>query len=683
MIRLSLRAIALTVSALAVACGGSEGPTEPPAPVVTSVTVSPPTAMLETAGATVQLQATARDGSGNTVTGKSVTWSTSATAVATVSTSGLVTAVAPGSANITATVAGVAGSAAVTIPQPPPSQACENPTTVTLAAGQAQSFSSSTCIVLPSGASGDRYRVVVLRTGETGEAGDVRTATLKVTGVGGVSGAPPAATPSPLVPQILPDVPGLSRTEMMRAVNMAEATERFHVELRRREEQMLRTMPGLVLARTPSRPAMAAPAQATSPEKVTLDASTTCSTPDKKTAIRVYENDDLVLYQDSTQRVTKPIEAGPAQQLLDHYSLYGKKVVEDYFGKPSDIDGNGKVVVFASPVVESGVAAFVWSGDFFRATGTGGCAASNEREIIYFSTDLIVGLAASSGNFQALETMAHEMKHVVSLYHRIAASLRIGSAQYHPTWIEEGTAEIAGEMSSRTAWAANGGPAVGSRIVRQNWTAITRENYGVAIKLARAIGYLSSQPNGLVITPTGAGSGSSIYGSGWLFHRWLGDAFGGAATAAYGDAAMFRALNDSMSNAGTAGIVFRTGRSWADLVDEFAKVVALHGTPAPAPALDIKTYDFVSAAEIFCSPNPVGVFPWPVTTTGTPGDCDANPRVTEVQNPSASFATRDYTGPIGPTGMRVHDFLSNGTGTGARIELSLDAPSKLWVVRLR
>lgn len=678
--RLSLRAIALTVSALAAACGGSDGPTEPPAPVVTSVTVSPPTATLETAGATVQLQATARDGSGNTVTGTSVTWSTSATAVATVSTSGLVTAVAPGSANITATVAGVAGSAAVTVPQPPPSQACENPTTVTLAAGQAQSFSSSACIVLPSGASGDRYRVVVLRTGETGEAGDVRTATLKVTGVGGVSGVPPAATPSPLVPQILPDVLGLSRTEMMRAVNMAEATERFHVELRRREEQMLRTMPGLVLARTLRGSALAAPALATSPEKMTLDASTTCATPDKKTAIRVYENDDLVLYQDSTQRASKAIGATVAQQLLDHYSLYGKKVIEDYFGKPSDIDGNGKVVVFASPVVESGVAAFVWSGDFFT---TASCAASNVREVIYFNTDLILGLEASSGNFQALETMAHEMKHVVSLYHRIAASLRIGSAQYHPTWIEEGTAEIAGEMSSRTAWAANGGPPVGSRIVRQSWTAITRENYGVAIKLARVVGYLSSQPNGLVVTPTGAGSGSSIYGSGWLFHRWLGDAFGGAATAAYGDATMFRALNDSMSNAGAAGIVFRTGRSWADLLDEFTKVVSLHGTAAPAPALDFRTYDFVAAAEIFCSPNPVGVFPWPVTTTGTPGDCDANPRVPEVQNPSASFASKEYAGPIGPTGMRVHDFLSNGTGTGAQIELSLDAPAKLWVVRLR
>jgi hypothetical protein len=86
---------------------------------------------------------------------------------------------------------------------------------------------------------------------------------------------------------------------------------------------------------------------------------------------------------------------------------------------------------------------------------------------------------------------------------------------------------------------------------------------------------------------------------------------------------------------------------------------------------------------MFCSPNPLGVFPWPVTTTGTPIDCDATPRVNESSNPSASFATKAYTGPIGASGMRIHDFLSNGTGTGAQIQLDVAAPAKIWVVRLR
>ena len=363
-------------------------------------------------------------------------------------------------------------------------------------------------------------------------------------------------------------------------------------------------------------------------------------------------------------------------------------MIEAYFGKPSDIDGNGKVVVFASPVVTGDVAAFVWSGNFFENDPKvqGSCAASNEMELIYFSTELIQAMEGSSPGYQALETVAHEMKHVVSLYNRIAASIRIGSAQYHPTWVEEGTAEIAGEMSSRIAWAAAGGPAVNAEITRQSFVSagsINADNYGVAMKLARAAWYLSSQPNGLIVSPDGAQDGSSVYGSGWLFHRWMGDAFGAAAGAPMRDASFFRALNDSMAAQGTAGIAAQTGRTFVDLLDEFTKTVALHKTATVQPTLNFTTYDLVTAAEIFCTPNPLGVFPWPVTTTGTKGDCNATPRVAESSNPSASFKTADYSGPMGPTGMRVHDFLSNGTGTGAQIQLDLTGTAKLWVVRVK
>jgi hypothetical protein len=33
--------------------------------------------------------------------------------------------------------------------------------------------------------------------------------------------------------------------------------------------------------------------------------------------------------------------------------------------------------------------------------------------------------------------------------------------------------------------------------------------------------------------------------------------------------------------------------------------------------------------------------------------------------------------------MRIHDFLSNGSGTGAQIQLDVTPPAKIWVVRLR
>src|SRR5439155_4776748 len=64
---------------------------------------------------TLRLVAVAKDAAGNTLTGRTITWSTSASTRATVSASGLVTGVAEGSATITATAEGKTGQSTVTV----------------------------------------------------------------------------------------------------------------------------------------------------------------------------------------------------------------------------------------------------------------------------------------------------------------------------------------------------------------------------------------------------------------------------------------------------------------------------------------------------------------------------------------------------------------------------------------
>ena len=84
---------------------------------VASVTVSPTSASVGV-GSTVQLAATTRDASNNILTGRTVTWTTSTSAVATVSTSGVVTGVAAGTAQVTATSEGASGTSAITVTAP-------------------------------------------------------------------------------------------------------------------------------------------------------------------------------------------------------------------------------------------------------------------------------------------------------------------------------------------------------------------------------------------------------------------------------------------------------------------------------------------------------------------------------------------------------------------------------------
>jgi hypothetical protein len=75
------------------------------------------------AGLTTQATAVIRDGAGNTLTGRTVAWSSSAPTVASVSDAGVVTGLTPGAATITATSEGRSGSAQVTITSGNPADA--------------------------------------------------------------------------------------------------------------------------------------------------------------------------------------------------------------------------------------------------------------------------------------------------------------------------------------------------------------------------------------------------------------------------------------------------------------------------------------------------------------------------------------------------------------------------------
>jgi len=97
----------------------------PGVPVAT-VTVSPAARSIPV-GTAVQLAATAKDSAGNVLTGHTVTWTTSAAAIATVSAAGLVAGAAAGAATITATSEGQSGSAAITVTTLPPPSGCTTP----------------------------------------------------------------------------------------------------------------------------------------------------------------------------------------------------------------------------------------------------------------------------------------------------------------------------------------------------------------------------------------------------------------------------------------------------------------------------------------------------------------------------------------------------------------------------
>lgn len=135
----------LLASAVLVGCGGgsaSSGGTTPPPPQASliSITVAPSGPVID-AGTSTSFFATGKysDGSSKDVS-SSVTWSSSAAAIATINASGSATALSGGTSSITATLGKVMGSA--TIQVAPPTFITVNPAFPAVKIGASQGFSA-------------------------------------------------------------------------------------------------------------------------------------------------------------------------------------------------------------------------------------------------------------------------------------------------------------------------------------------------------------------------------------------------------------------------------------------------------------------------------------------------------------------------------------------------------------
>ncbi len=135
-----------------------------------------------------------------------------------------------------------------------------------------------------------------------------------------------------------------------------------------------------------------------------------------------------------------------ASNQFDDY-IYASDV--KYFGAPSDIDGNGRVVIVLTKEVNRspGLGGFVTGADLFP--GDPSCPASNGGEIYYsYVPDPNNTLAGGPRTKQAVllnmkRLIAHEVTHVIQLSRRYI--LANGSAMH--SWEMEGQATLAEELA--------------------------------------------------------------------------------------------------------------------------------------------------------------------------------------------------------------------------------------------
>ena len=375
-------------------------------------------------------------------------------------------------------------------------------------------------------------------------------------------------------------------------------------------------------------------------------------------------NDHLAIYAEPT--ADPPLDAANIDILLRHYEHYGAEIIESW-GGVADIDGNGRIIVYLDAQMPEHIAGLVWVGDMLPASV---CAASNEAELMRIDRSGVEHFARILAS-----TIVHEAQHVSSVYKRLVNTLEDPFAYQaqHPTWVEEGRAVMAEEAASRLAWAELGGPASHEQVTAAHVAGLTEAAVGVSgifQALSRIKFVLREDTNSLTRFP-------DPYGSGWHFHRFLGDWYGGAGGGRLGDAAFVRRLVATETPPGIAGIEEVTGRPFAELMLEYAAAISLAGTGAPRlPEVPrFSTYDFTGLGgelQGLCCWDEPGRYPWPVTTTGT--------------GPGATLwiplgDSRTIEREITATGVQVYDLRASAGGEGAILEIA--APDHVGIIVTR
>jgi len=434
---------------------------------------------------------------------------------------------------------------------------------------------SGGCIGIPSaGAAGAEYLIVALSTtGQVTESG--------VTAPYQLSAQSGGLTPSTAA------MPQASRTALVES-----PAARFHAMLRARGRALSRG-PRLKAALTRP-PAVAATAVALGSQRsFKVCGDTDCRTFVTVTGTVKHVGPHGLVYLDDAAPPN-----GYTQTDLDRLgslfdaSLY--PIDTTAFGRETDLDGNGAVVILLSPSVnklsgDCNQTHGVIAGFFFPDDLIPGSAGSNDGEIFYALVPDPTNTKCTITRTFALQDMGatflHEFQHMISFGRH--AVLNNGSSE--DNWLDEGLSRFAEELGGR-------------EIPDSFCTPSSCMDQYPAGDVANAFEYLHKDTLDAVplIEPASEADGTlSEDGANWLFVRWLADHF---ATDSIVGTSLTRALDGADSPGGTGltgsiNVSTVTAVDFPSLVSEWQManyLTAVPGFTDPTARLRYKSWNLRS-----------------------------------------------------------------------------------------
>jgi hypothetical protein len=517
-------------------------------------------------------------------------------------------------------------------PGGPPPVDCSQASVRVLAVGEHQVIDPSqdgACVRLPAAsAAGAEHLYIPLATASTETDPGVSGPYLVTGGSPGIASARAAPIPSP----------------RLSAFQRPLAPEVFHDMLRSRERALSQSPGAALFSQGRTSMAAAAPPVVGDQRAFQVCATSTCTSFVGTTATALSVGQRVAIYVDDAAPAggyTTP-ELDDVKDLFDQF-LY--PIDTTAFGRESDIDGNGVVVVLLTQHVNAlspdcNSTGRVILGYFFGADLLPLSAAnpgSNVAEVFY-------GLVPDPGNMQCditepfarshlPATFIHEFQHMISYNQHVL--VRGGSAEN--TWLNEGLSHFAEELGGRQV------PDVECPNSSSCATEFIRSG-----DLSNAFEYLASPEDFFLIEPGTSTGKLEERGANWLFVRWLADHF---ATDTVLGTDLTRRL-DATAQTGGANVEAQTGEDFSKLVGEWQLANYLDDLPGfaePTARLRYRSWNFRQQAAAIGIPYPLV----PDSTSGVgythSGELRAGSgrHIRVVQVPGASGVDLTLTTPTG------------------------------------
>jgi len=276
------------------------------------------------------------------------------------------------------------------------------------------------------------------------------------------------------------------------------------------------------------------------------------------------------------------------------------------FGRESDLDNNGVVIVLLTPLVNAlapdcNTTGSVILGYFFGLDLLPSEPHSNDGEVFY-------GLVPDPGNSACdiskdfatsflPPVFIHEFQHMISFNQHVLVARGPTS---EATWLNEGLSHFAEELGGRLIPDAECQPAFTSC-----------ENQFLAGDVDNAYGYLNDTESSFLVEPGNSTGTLAERGANWLFVRWLADHF--AATQPAGTE-LTRALVQTARD-GTDNVEAVTGANFSTLVAQWQLANYLDNLPSFSPLSDRLQYTSFDFRSLYQAGFDAGQFvkPFPLT----------------------------------------------------------------------